>query len=523
MTAIKSLIVILAILPTGLLAAATFDNPADLFDLYVEALLSEDLIAAAECWLDESIQKSKRLGITYTDVPLKYDCASPLILNLQTIRRLKSKVTVADVDYHDDWALLTIQAGDPTEGLTCYYYALQTDFGWKLAPAIHIKTRSWLTTRTKYANIYHSDKSMINRPACLELDRFIESSGHELGLSPSALNKLAGEGIDYYLCDETEFKALTGYDAHGLGNLQFDAVVTRHLPHEHELTHLLVNYAKGDLPLYTIPFMQEGLACRMGGRWGRVPRVIAYTGHLILSNDMCPLQDILTFDDFHTKVGTPEISYPVSSIFVDYLIERSGMEKVLSLYRHLSGTGKEIRSLSSDNIKAAIEEKCGLRWDDIVPDFAAYWPRFEKAGIVPIEIDNTTEPELIVDSDSLVLSVRTDADSYLFTIMMAADMKSGVVKFGPRVAILDREYQSRLFAEQFPSVRFTGERYGLVFSNSEIGLYDYFCDQVRAKYVSLSPNNGLWDTENGVLNFTLDKTIVGEDALIHLSGRINRP
>ena len=77
-----------------------------------------------------------------------------------------------------------------------------------------------------------------------------------------------------------QIELLTGHDAHGMTNFQFDAIISRHLPHTHELVHMLYNFAQEDLPLFTLPVLQEGLACCLGGRWGKSPDVINYWGNV---------------------------------------------------------------------------------------------------------------------------------------------------------------------------------------------------------------------------------------------------
>jgi hypothetical protein len=41
------------------------------------------------------------------------------------------------------------------------------------------------------------------------------------------------------------------------------------------------------------------------------------------------MEDILTYNDFHTTIGIPDVSYPISALFVGYLMEKAGSVKLM--------------------------------------------------------------------------------------------------------------------------------------------------------------------------------------------------
>ncbi|NIP43245.1 MAG: hypothetical protein GWO41_04455, partial [candidate division Zixibacteria bacterium] len=202
------------------------------------------------------------------------------------------------------------------------------------------------------------------------------------------IDRLQKEKIDYYLCTKEDLKNITGYDAHGLAYLSADAIITRHLPHPHEMTHLIINYTLDSVPLYTLPFMQEGLACMCGGRWGKSPEVINQLGSAILKNNLCNLDDILTLQGFNVTVGMPDISYPVSSLFVGYLIETMGMRDFKRLYLDLSGSSEGIDDYSKECVISKIEILSGLPFDSIRVGFLEYSVMHEDGNILVYE-DNS--------------------------------------------------------------------------------------------------------------------------------------
>jgi hypothetical protein len=201
-------------------------QPEDVFDKYLQALIDERRDDAENFWLPSVISSSKRLGITFTDVPAKYDCASPIHKYLEAMRDGIAEAKVADIIHHDDWAELTVQLASYSDNLSVTYYAVESGDGWRLTAPIYLFTKDWRKLSTRYATIYFTDSSKINRRACDALDRFVEWQGRKLGLSDEDLALLESRKIDYFLCNEDEIKKLTGYDTRGMGEFQYDAVIT---------------------------------------------------------------------------------------------------------------------------------------------------------------------------------------------------------------------------------------------------------------------------------------------------------
>jgi hypothetical protein len=351
-------------------------QPERVFNEYLQALVAEDWEKAEKYWLPEEIRTSKRLDITYTSIKVKYDCASPLISSLEGIRNNEVKVTVTETIYHDDWAQMAVKLATDNDSVKVFYYITESEGEWRLASPLLVHTRDWKKYDTRYFTVHYSDESLINQHALEELDGFTVSIGRYLELSPLQMERLEEEKIDYYLCTEEEIKKLTGFYTHGMTNLQFDAIISRHLPHYHEMVHLLINYALKELPLYTLPCLQEGIAVCLGGRWRKSPGVIFQLGHFTLAQRIYRLPDVLTYEGFHEKVNNPDFSYPLSGIFVKFLIERFGIERFKSLYRNLSGTEAKVRSFSVEDVQSQVSITCEMPWAEIQSDFADYWKQF---------------------------------------------------------------------------------------------------------------------------------------------------
>lgn len=488
-----------------------FAQPETVFDAYVQALVAEDWMKAETYWLPEEIRTSKRLDITYAGIKTKYDCASPLISALEGIRNNDVKVSVTETIYHDDWAQMAVQLTTSNDSVTVSYYLMESEGEWRLTSPLLIHTRDWKRYDTRYVTVHFSDASLINKHALEELDRFTASVGKCFELSPLEMERLEEEKIDYYLCTEEEIKKLTGFSTHGMTNLQFDAIISRHLPHYHEMVHLLINYALKELPLYTLPCLQEGIAVCLGGRWRRSPGVIFQIGHFTLAQKIFRLEDVLAYDGFHKKVNNPDFSYPLSGIFVKFLIDRFGIERFKSLYRDLSGTESKVRSFSAEDIQSQVSTTCEISWVEIRDNFAHYWEQFEFSGLNPGGDLLPNQPLMILKSADLSAQIWDLDNAYFFEIQAMTETPSGVILMKDSSSSVTESYQSRLFAEHLPNAQYHGEIYGIQFSTNEVGLYDYYTNNLLAKYVSsFSPSSDYWDSEEKTIRFRLDKTILNQ-------------
>jgi len=480
------------------------------FNAYVQALVAEDWEKAETYWLPEEIQASKRFGIVYTGVEPKYDCASPLINTLASIRKGDVQVTVNDVVHHEDWAEISVQLTTLGESLTVSYYLVKSEEDWRLASPLFVHARNWRRHATRYATVRFKDARSINEYALKELDRFVESMGEHLALSETEMERLEKEKIDYYLCSEEEIEKLTGFSTYGMTSLPFDAIISRRLPHYHEITHLLVNYALKELPLYTLPCLQEGVATCFGGRWDKSPQVVFQVGNFTLAQKFFQLEDVLTYAGFHETVGNSDFSYPLSGIFVKFLIEQFGIERFKLLYRELSGTDAAVRAFSVEDVQSKISEISGAQWTEIQKDFDGYWRQLEFSGLVPGGFSEN-EPIATMKSANLSAQIWDSESSYIIEIRATIDMPKGVILMKDKSPSGTQGYQSGLFTDHLPNAHYDGEIYGIQFSDSEAGLYNYYTDNLVAKYISsFSPSNEYWNSEERIMRFRLEKSVFNQ-------------
>ncbi|MBD3217368.1 MAG: hypothetical protein GF310_03765, partial [candidate division Zixibacteria bacterium] len=491
--------------------AADYDTPEKLMEAYTKAVENQDWKIAEECWHRDEIEKSNRLGINYKNTPAKFDCSSPLITLSPEISEGWIQVELGESEIGSDFAKTDVYLMTGDDSISVRYYMIKDNEHWYLISPMTALASDWHTKQSRYTNIICSDESMVNDYAVEALDNYIEFITGYFEIDSLKQNRLHQSKINYYLCTRNDFMDMTGYDAHGLAYLSMDAIVTRHLPHPHELTHLLINYALDSVPLYTLPLVQEGLACVCGGRWGKSPEVINQLGSVILENGFCRLDDILTQYSFNIKVGMPDITYPVSSLFVGFLIDRIGMPEFEELYLALSGSSEYVRTLSKEKVVSIMENYCDSDFESVKAEFLEYAGQFKDGGILVKANQSNSHLIQSIESDSVGVNISESEGSYDFLIKASGDSFSGVILFSDDSGDLPEDYRSWMFEEHLPEGEYDGACYGVKYDMNECGFYDYRTNTLKAKFVStFFPQKVYFDTVNKTVRFSLKKSLLPE-------------
>jgi hypothetical protein len=490
-------------------------TPDSAFQLYFNALISGDFPKASTYWDSDCIAASNRLGISFSDSPAKYDCASPILRNLDKISEGKALVLISKTEQNGSKARIQVSITSGGDTLDYNYHAIRgSNKIWRLTSPALYHCQDWEIKDTRYVRIFYNDSSRINEFACDAIDKFIDSVGARLKIPASRMSLLSENKIYYYLCNEDDMSAITSFNARGMGDLALDAVITQEFPHEHELVHILINFALEENSLYTLPFMQEGLACNLGGRWGRAPAIIQYSGFVNLHFGIAKIEDILSYEDFYGKIGSAETSYPVSAVFINYIMRLCQPDRFLELYRQLSGTDMEVQSISQADIISKIETASGQSWNSIVEKFDNFWPRFEFCGIKPFLYNTPADSTLIYMSNAIRLSVWKLNFDYLQEIDFSNSPDGCVIILLDKQNPPGENYQSLLFYEHLPNEQYTGQRYGIKVTASEVGLYDYFCNRLIASYVmGFDMNAGNQTFNPGITRILMSNSLIAPNDL----------
>ncbi len=343
--------------------------------------------------------------------------------------------------------------------------------------------RHWLIFETEFFTIHHQSTNAPDPVACQELDSFVTRTLNSLDPNGLAIQTLRENKLAYYLCNDATVEILTGYQTKGMADLAGRAVISSHFPHFHELAHLLVHLLMEEKPSQTHPLVQEGLACLIGGRWGRAPQTVLYTGWVHRNFGMGELADALTRDGFYSLPGGADVAYPMGAVLCEIVRRQAGWNGVMELNKKLSGTVEFVSSLSAVDVEEYVAEICG--WDDetagveLKNRMANIWPEFRRCGIYPAESIPTVEPtweysdslsqvKLWNGQTSQVVWVKSDQ----FPVFLLSPNQNSSRAF------------SSLFKDHLPLKQYLGQRYGLRCDPENIALYDYATNQLVATWVA---------------------------------------
>ncbi len=500
-----SLLIIAIILPSTMLKAeSNVGTLAGYFDL----LASGNIESAYYLWTAECRERASRFGIEYDNIPLKIDCYSPVVKDLELMRNHLQPPVKRSSKLPRGFSTLKFSAvvkGELTE--YTYYMRNIDNYFWLTFPQEYY-TADWATKQTKYLNIRYDSslENSLNEINLTEADKFIESIAKELKLSNDDLKMIAEKKIEYIYCEsDSQVKEITGHLVKGTYDMPSNDIISAFFPHYHEIVHLLVNIKLRKLPLYELPLMREGIAVDLGGRWGKAPKTLATIGEFLLAENIVSLDSIITFSDFN-KVATSNIAYSVAGLFSGYLVDRIGIDAYLKLYRELGGDFKTLLYLSADDIKQKFVDAVKLKsWDALQTDFRSYLDDVLKNAQLTPGIDNAKKE--IYNANGVI--IREDKKFYNFEISsLTKDTVAGNILFDRQQVLAGKI--SSLFNEQYKLEKeFLGYRFGIRYDRNEVGVYDYATNHLIAKYIwSLNPSDKYFDDAKHKIYFKVMKKVL---------------
>lgn len=500
-----SILLIALVLPLSAISAETnIKTLAGYFDL----LASENLESAYYLWENECRERAGRFGIEYENIPLKIDCYSPIVKDLELMRNYLQPPVKKASNMPRGFSSLhysAIVSGKLIEHT--YYMRSRDNYYWLTFPQEYY-TAEWETKETKYFRIRYDSslENNLNEIGLNAADSFIEKTAKKLGLSNDDLKVIEEKKIEYIYCEsDQQVKEITGHLVKGTYDMPSNDIISAFFPHHHEIVHLLVNLKLKKLPLYALPLLREGAAVHFGGRWGKAPNTLGVIGEFLLSEEIVSLDSIITFADFQ-KVATSNIAYSVAGLFTGYLIEKVGVEEYLSLYRDLCGDINSLNSLSAEDIKQKFAVTVNKKnWDELQIDFRSYLDNVVKnAPMTPGIFRGKKE---IYNANGVI--IRDDKDFYTIEVTsVGKDTVSGNILFDYQKSLDGKN--SSLFNEQYKySLEFSGHRFGVRYDRNEVGVYDYATNHLIAKYIwSLKPSEEYFNDKSHKLYFKFKKDVL---------------
>ena len=386
----------------------------------------------------------------------------------------------------------------------CLAYG-QTDAGLlqeatRQTDAIRQAGHAWPIVETRFFCIHHQPEIIPSKIARAELDRFTAETALKVGLAEAAIENLEARKLDYYLCDDKTVQAATGHPTKGMADLRGRAVISSHFPHFHELAHLLVDMTFAETPAQTLPVVQEGLACLLGGRWGRSPRVVLYTGWVNDHFGMGTLADVLTQEAWNGFGGGPDVAYPLGALLCETVRRQAGWTGVMELNRKMAGSAEKVAGLDDEAIYGHIYRICGWTENDgsLEKAMAQAMAENKRCGILP---GGSWQGAGLAIAPAAFFAAGEEGP--IFKVEASACPLFVLSRANPGSSA------STLFQEHLPGHTYRGQRWGLRVSPEAISLYDFATNQLLGLWVAgFSEEPDACASSDGTLVFRLEESSV---------------
>ena len=504
-----TLISILTALPTRAQHAAI-----QMLTEYFDLVISGNYESATYTWSEQAQERSSRFGITYTDIPLRVDCTSPVVRFADAVRgHLNPPVKQSENLAADSVVRLkfsNIVNGSLQEW---YYYAQKMGNYYSLIYPQDFFSRDWSVVESKYFRIHlHPNvRALLNPVMTEEADAFVELIADSLKLTKGQLAEIERAKIEYFFCESEEtIKAITGMTTKGMLDLASNDIISADFPHYHELVHLLIAIKLKEHPLVTLPLLREGIAVRYGGRWGKRVTALMDLGIYLYREKLVELDSIVTVSGFESSAGA-DMAYPVAGLFASWILDRSGMPAFFELYRRFSRSDASLDTLNHLEIRRMLAEALGLPdWAAVRAGFSAYLDNAATRFAVAQPGAKTGGREL-VHSDRVTVKLNGDWLSFEFAPEASKEVTEANFLFGKNPRLTNM--RSYLFDEQYQQgSSFDGYRYGVRIDQNEAGLYDYATNELVAKYIwGITPSDAYYEPSDRKVRVSFRTSLLGKN------------
>lgn len=338
-------------------------------------------------------------------------------------------------------------------------------------------TAGWTVHERPGLQVIASDPERVHALGLDTLAAFVDSCLARLEAPTRVRRELRRQPIRYYLCaDASEVHFLTGTATEGLALLEHRAVVTKWLPHEHELVHVLAHMTVGGDATAYEPFLQEGLATWWGGRGGEAPRVLLRAADHLLDTSGERLPNLLGRQRTQLFSDPTRAAYAVSGRLVQYLVETGGLRRFLRLYRLLGGDLDTVVERPPEWVLLQVEGTYDTTWNRLLAGFDDW----RRAHPVPA-LGATRPPRFPATLSATQGARRVEAwavgeGEWIFHLDGGGRFPEGLVQWGPE---LPSGYRPRLLSRHATGAP---RRFGLSLRPSRVELFDFSLERLVATW-----------------------------------------
>jgi len=431
---------------------------------------------------NEALKKANRLEINYEGIENKF------LISYDIDDTVKDQVKKGELSYKILFEKLEDGFTKATFKINENNYSKDFFFKYdKLVTPSSFFIRNWEEKESKYFRIFLSDAVLFNDYSKQQLDNYVDVMLDLLNMPSSERKLIEKEKINYILCkDADEIEKVSGFNTRGIYILAYDEIITTYNCHFHEISHLLINFRLKKLPLYTLPFLQEGFATAIGGRGGLGRNVLFDIGYFLQKSKFIPFNSIITKAEFFSEDAS--LTYPVAALYNLFLMEELGIESYLDLYLTYSGDADYVTNLTLDSIKLSPMEK-----------FYTYLHNYKPQG--GIELDVNEKFNIIVEAKA---GTVMESDNY-YLMKIRSNLLLKTVTPLPN-------YKSKKFDEVFPGIEYSGYKYLIKADSREVNIYNLYTNILIASYsAGFSLENKEVSKEEGYFIFYVRKEVFEEE------------
>jgi hypothetical protein len=455
---------------------------------YIEDIINKlltDSKAISNCIFPVEFEIAARFGIEYDGIENKFLIANNIpkeISNNLLNGKIKYEFNIKNLEY--DFSLLTFTI--PALNFSREYF-IKDSF---LVTSAYYHSRNWKIITSDHFKFFVSDETLFNDYSIDQLEKFVSKMFDVLKYTKRQKELIKQKKIYYFLCkDESEIRKVTGFATRGIYILAQDYVITTYNTHYHELLHFLINFKIRKLPLYTHPFLQEGFAVAFGGRGGLDAHTISEMGVFLVKSGFANYAELLSRKDFHNTDAS--ISYPISGLYIDFIIKHIGIEKFIDLYKKYSAS-LDLNLIDRIDVNELPDQK---KWGEFVD------PLIDKNPVRVFDVKDYSEFDLIVKHKDF--EVYQNEDVCLFRVKDTL-----LISFEEKIS----NYQSKIFNEHLTNRNYNSEKYLIIANQNEVSIFNLYSNNLIGKYVaSFSIPPKTVPTNNGFYEFVVNKNLFDEN------------
>lgn len=405
-------------------------------------------------YIDASeLHTSNRLGITYTNTPIKF------LLNYNVPEEVKSSIINGSKKFHadvhrleDDYTVLEFALHNKSYSTKFYFKD-----GKCIAPVTYF-SRNFTKDSSDYFTYYISNPIHFNAYCEQDLDEFATQMLDIMMFSDDEKKFLAQNKIIYVLCNnETEISNIIGQNARGIYLVANDAIVSIYNTHYHEIAHLLMNYKIKNNVQPCHYFFLEGFATAFGGRGGLSTLTLFPVAQFSINTGFVNVKSLLSMKDFASEDAS--ITYPVAGFYSLDLFLNKGFDEYLKTYLKFSGNFDYLNSIDSTNTTLPFYNEFLSEASNIIPN------------PIKIDVNKSAFIEKIIDEPDFKAYVK-DEDCLIL-------LKNNLLLKTPDESF---NYISKVFTEKFPGREYLTYHYLIEVNSQRVGIYDLFNNNLIYSY-----------------------------------------